>query len=658
METALRPAPAILIPDPRVTHSTLDNLFRPMTIGGVEVRNRIAMSALTMGAAGADGSVTDELIRFYVERARGGAGLITVGGAYPEPRGKEGPGMLGIHDDSLIGGYRRLTVRVRELGSAVFLQILHAGRYAMSGVTGLRPVAPSGIPSRLTGETPEELTADGILEVERSYGEAARRAHMSGFDGVEVLAGTGYLVSEFLSPATNRRTDGYGGGLENRMRFLVEVIEEIGRRVPGSFPIGVRISAEEYVEGGNTIVEARAIARRLEDLGVSYISVSAGWHESRRPIITREVRQGEFVPLARGIKGAVGIPVMAGVRIKDPVLADRIVGSGDADMVSMGRALIADPGLPAKAIEGRIREIRPCIACSHCLSSVFRGSIVECAVNPTLWPGAGSDERAGSPRRVLVVGAGPAGLEAAVTAASMGHRVVIADARPDIGGALAIASKPPYKGELLDLVEYYRAMIGRYGIELDLGREVDEGYVDEMGPDAVVVATGASPAIPGIPGVDLPHVRTAVDVLGNEMKLSGEVAVIGGGSTGLEAADYIADRGGRVSVVEMLDRVGSDLDLTVRWVLLGRLRERGVRMITGARVRGITPGSVVADAGGREVEIGADHVVLAVGMRPNGGLAERLRGRGYDVRAAGDCVRPAGILEAVRDGHRAAAGIG
>lgn len=633
----------------------LNYLFKPIIVGGVEVRNRIVMPALNMGYASSDGSVTDELINFYIERARGGVGLITVGGAYPELRGKIHHGMLGIHNDSLINSYRRLTDSIKKLGSRVILQILHGERYAKSDVSGFQPIAPSSIPSRLTGETPKELSREEIKEVERIYGEATYRAYQSGFDGVEILAGTGYLISEFLSPITNRRIDEYGGELENRMRFLVEVIEEVKRRVPRGFIIGCRISAEEYMDGGNTINETRIIVKKLEELDVSYVSVIAGWHESQRPLITREVPQGEFVYLAHEIKKITKLPVVACIRIKNPILADKIIEDGKADMVSMGRALITDPELPKKAFEGRFKEIRPCITCSHCLSATLQGLKVECTVNPRLGLRESEIKHVEKAKKILVVGAGPAGLEAAVTAASRGHRVIVVDRRLDIGGMLKIASKPPYKDELLSLIEYYSTMIRKYGVELDLGREVDEEYVKEINPDIVIVATGASPIIPNIPGVNLPHVKTAIEVLEKELTLKGDVVVIGGGGIGLETADYIISKGGRVNIVEMLNHVGLDLDRTVRWVIIRRLREKGVGIFTGAKVKEITSNSVVIDIDGKKAEIKADYVVLAVGMKPNNRLAEKLKG--YRIYMIGDCVKPARILEAVRDGYRVATSI-
>ena len=635
----------------------LNYLFKPIVIGGVEVRNRIVMPALNMGYADSDGSVTDELINFYVERAKGGVGLITVGGAYPELRGKTHPGMLGIHSDSLINGYRRLTDSIKRFGSRVVLQILHGGRYARSDVSGFQPIAPSSIPSRLTRETPRELSREEIREVERVYGEAAYRAYRSGFDGVEILAGTGYLISEFLSPVSNRRIDEYGGELENRMRLLVEVVEEVKRRVPGGFIVGCRISAEEYMDGGNTINEARIIAKRLEELDISYVSVIAGWHESQRPLITREVPQGGFVYLAYEIKKTIGIPVAACIRIKNPILADKIIGDGRADMVSMGRALIADPELPRKAFEGRISEIRPCITCMHCLSTVFQGLRVECTVNPRLGLRESEAKHVGEAKKILIVGAGPAGLEAAVTAASVGHRVVVADRCVDMGGMLKIASKPPYKDEIRSLIDFYKAIIRKYGVELDLGKGVDEEYVKEINPDIVIVAIGASPITPNIPGVNLPHVKTALEVLEKELTLKGDIVVIGGGGIGLETADYLTSKGGRVKIVEMLSRVGLDLDIAIRWIIIRRLREKGVEIFTDAKVKEITSKSVAIDIGGEKTEIKADHVVLAVGMKPNNRLAEKLGKAGYKVYMIGDCVKPARILEAVRDGYRVATSI-
>ncbi|MEM2709108.1 MAG: FAD-dependent oxidoreductase [Candidatus Methanomethylicia archaeon] len=630
----------------------LNYLFKPITIGGVELKNRIVMPGLMMGYADSDGSVTNQLINFYVERAKGGVGLITVGGAYPELRGKTHPGMLGIHSDSLINGYRELTDSIKKFGSKVILQILHGGRYARSSVSGIQPIAPSSIPSRLTGEIPREINREEIREVEKNYGEAAYRAYQAGFDGVEILAGTGYLISEFLSPVTNKRTDEYGGSLENRVRFLVEIIEEVKKKTPSRFIVGCRISAEEYMDGGNTINEAKTIVKRLEELGIHYVSVVAGWHESQRPLITREVPQGGFVDLAYEIKRNTSLPVIACIRIKNPVIADKIIGDGKADMVSMGRALIADPELPRKAFEGRINEIRPCIGCVHCLSVVFQGLRVECTVNPRLGMKETEINPTRNTRKILVIGAGPAGLEAAVTAASIGHKVVVIDKGESIGGMLKIASKPPYKEELHDLIDFYNTIINKYGVKVVLNREADEDYVKSLNPDIIILALGASPIIPDIPGVNLPHVRTAIEVLEKKLTLIGNIVVIGGGGIGLETADYITSKGGNVTIIEMLSRVGLDLDLAVRWIILKRLREKGVKILTETRVKEITSNSVIVDIGREQFKIETDHVVLAVGMRPNNKLAENLSRIGYKTYMIGDCIKPARILEAVRDGYR------
>ena len=636
----------------------LNYLFKPITIGGVEFRNRIVMPGLMMGYADGNGAVTDRLINFYVERAKGGVGLITVGGAYPELRGRTHFGMLGIHNDLLINSYKELTDSIKRFGSRVILQILHGGRYARSNVSGIQPIAPSSIPSRLTGEIPKEISREEIKEVERIHGEAAYRAYQAGFDGVEILAGTGYLISEFLSPVTNKRIDEYGGDLENRVRFLVEVIEEVKRRIPSRFIVGCRISVEEYMDGGNTINEAKIIVKKLEELSIHYVSIIAGWHESQKPLITREVPQGGFVDLAYEIRRNTSLPIVACIRIKNPVIADKIISEGKADMVSMGRALIADPELPRKAFEGRFSEIRPCITCMHCLSRVFQGLNVECTVNPRLGLRETEVIHREEAKKILIVGAGPAGLEAAVTAASIGHKVIVTDRGMDIGGMIRIASKPPYKNELYSLIDFYHAMISKYGIKLVLNREVDEEYVKNINPDIIILAIGASPLIPNIPGVNLPHVKTAVEVLEKELALTGNIVVIGGGGIGLETADYLASRkDGKITIIEMLNRVGLDLDIAIRWIILRRLRERGVEILTGAKVKEIAINLVNVDVNGKQIEIKAEHVILAVGMKPNNKLAEKLGRAGYKVYMIGDCVKPAKILEAIREGYRIATNI-
>lgn len=626
------------------------NLFKPIFINDLEIRNRIVLPAIEMGFANPDGSVSREAMDFYVARAKGGVGLIIVS-SWLDLTTRFHPRGLFLDDDSLIASFKRLTEEVKRHGARVFLQVQHYGPMVSPQLSGSIPIAPSAIPSRITKVTPREMTVEEIREVERRYGDVAYRAYKAGFDGYEIHIGVGGLINRFLSQATNKRSDEYGGDLENRMRILVEICHEVRRRVPKSFVIGCRMSAEDWVEGGNTIEDTKIIARRLEDLGIHYINVVVGWHESPRPIISREVPPGGHIQLAYEIKKVVSIPVIGGIRIKWPDLADRLIGEGKVDMVFLARALIADPEWPKKAREGRVDEIRPCIGCTNCLSRVFEQRRVDCSVNPRLGNELHDIPKVSRPKRILIVGAGPAGLEAAITLAQRGHLVTVIDRNNRIGGAVNIACKPPYKAELRDLINYYETMLRKYGVKLMLGRELDDSVIDEVKPEVIIAAMGAKPIIPQVPGVDKPHVTTAVEILEREEVPEGQVVVIGGGGVGLDVADYLSEKGVKVVIVEMLPQVGQDVPRVSRWVQLARLRRKGVEVMVNTRLVAIEDDGVVVEQNGRRKKIEARRVVLSVGMTPNNKVIDELRGRGFTVFAIGDCHRPARILDAIKSGY-------
>lgn len=622
-----------------------DALFSPVQIGGLTVRNRVYMPAMTTGLGDDEGNVTPQVLDFYTARARGGAGLIVVGGAYSDRRGKGYYGMLAMDRDELVEQHRALVRNIKAHGAAAALQVLDAGRYSSSRVTGLRPVAPSAVPSRLTGETPLEMSAEEIREYERRIADAVRRASLAGYDGAELHAGMGYLISQFLSPLTNRRNDEYGGGLEGRMRFLVEAFEESRRATPKGFLIGVRVSMHDFMEGGNTEREGLEVVRRLDALGADFISVIEGWHESRTPLITQDVPPAGFLWLAELAKGATGRPVIYTTRVKDPGLANRIVEEGKADMVGLGRALLADPEWPEKAMSGRADEIRPCLACSHCLSSLFvrafqgRPGPVECQVNPRIGRETEGIRAAERRRNVLVIGGGPAGLEVALTLSMRGHQVVLVEREKELGGMVVPAGASAHKSELRELVGYYERMLRKLGVRVMLGSEADQellGWAEE-----VVVATGALPK-------RLPGAVDAVDVLRKGMKLEGNVVVVGGGETGLEVADFLSDMGSRVTVVESR-KAGERVELTERGHLFRRLREKGVKVFERTELKEVREGvAVLVDGDGKEIMVPCDHLVNATGMEPNREVLKALQGRSYHM--IGDCVEPRRIGDAVREG--------
>jgi 2,4-dienoyl-CoA reductase (NADPH2) len=625
-------------------------LFSPLSIGRMLVRNRIVMPALTTGYA--FGEVTDQLKHYFEARARGGAGLIVVGIAAVE-KGLEY--VISAADDSYIPGLRELAEAIHAHGAKTALQLWHPGRYEYVEITGREPVSASDVPPPIFSRVkPRALTVPEIRRIEEEFAQAAGRAKEAGFDAVEFIGSAGYLISQFLSPVTNRRTDEYGGPLENRMRFLLEIVERTREVVGRDFPLMCRLSGDELIPGGNTLREMKVVARALAEAGISAINVTAGWHESRVPMITMEVPRGGYVYLAEGIKEALRgteVRVAASNRINEPALAERILREGKADLISMGRALVADPDLPRKAQEGRVEDIVTCIGCCQgCFDRLFEGRPLTCMVNP----GVGREgevrvEPAERRKRVLVVGGGPGGMKAAETAALKGHEVILCEEDGELGGQLNLASVTPGREELGTLVRELALHTRKAGVEVRTNTRVDARMVEEVAPDAVVVATGALPIVPPFPGVDLPHVVQAWQVLGGR-EVGRRVVVVGGGGVGCYTSHYLASRGKEVTLLEMLEKVAGDVGITTRWILRENLRKGGVRIFTSTKVREIRPEGVLAEREGREEVFPADSVVLAVGSRPNSKLAEELRGRVEELYVVGDCSQPRKALEAIQEG--------
>ncbi|MBI2355527.1 MAG: FAD-dependent oxidoreductase [Deltaproteobacteria bacterium] len=665
-----------------------DPLFQPILINTMLVKNRILMPAMHMNMAG-NYAVTDRLVDFYAERARGGAGMITVGYATVDELSGN-PGNIGAHKDVYIPGLTRLAAAIRDNGARASVQLNHAGRYNHTMLTGGRqPVAPSPLPSRLTRETPHELTIPEIGEIVEHFAQAARRVREAGFDAVEILSGTGYLISEFLSPLTNKRDDEYGGPFENRIRFGLEVIKGVREAVGKDFPLLVRVNGNEFMQGGSTRRELQEYAVRLAYEGVDAICVNVGWHEARVPQIVTEVPRGVFAYLARGIKERVAVPVIASHRINDPATAREIIADGQCDMVAIGRALIADPYFPEKARSGRDRDIVHCVACAQgCFDNLFKMKAVECLCNPK----AGYERtrelaRADRPLKVMVVGGGAAGMSAAIAAAERGHHVTLHEKGSRLGGQLLLAGAPPGRGEFRELADDLARQVALSGATVILGSAVNGTLLNDAHPDAVILATGGVPITPPIPGVDLPHVVQAWDVLTGAVTTGRRVVIIGGGAVGIETALLLAEKGTlsgealkfllvhgaepvedlyglatrgsrQVTVIEMLDELGKNFGRSTRWGMMQDVERYGVATRAAARVVEITAGCVWIENGGRIEEIPADSVVLAVGTRAQNPLQEDVAARGWALRVVGDAQRPAMVFDAIHQGFMAGREIG
>ncbi len=524
------------------------SLFSPLKIGNFLLKNRIVMPAMHLNYT-PEGSVTDRLITFYEERAKGGVALIIVGGCIIDALSGD-QSMIDISDDKFIPGLQRLTDKVHQHGAGIAAQLYHAGRYANSDghlfSIGQQPLAPSAIPSRFARENPKEMTKGDIREVISNFSKAAQRAKKAGFDAVEIIGSAGYLLAQFLSPVTNIRNDEYGGSPEKRMRFGLEVVAAIRAAVGKYFPILIRLAGNDFIPGGNTNKETRLFAVELEKCGVDAFNITGGWHETKVPQINMEVPRGALAYLAQGVKLVVAKPVIACNRLCDPVIADELINQGSADLVGIARGLLADPEMPKKILEGRCDEITACIGCNQgCFDHVFDLQPIECMVNPRAGHELDFPEtpKAVTKKRVMVIGGGPGGLSAARTAAMAGHQVVLYDAADKPGGQLRLAGALEGRQEFLSYAEVLVRQTERAGVTIHTGKRVDEKLIKRQKPDVVVLATGGAPIIPDIPGVDNRHVVQAWDVLAGRVDLGKEVVVIGGGAVGVEVATFIAKKG-------------------------------------------------------------------------------------------------------------------
>lgn len=640
-------------------NNAFTKLFECGRIGQMELKNRIIKAPQWTLLGARDGSVTERLIRYYKEIARGGTALIIVEYAFVDHEGsKAGPCELGVADNEYLPGLSLLAQAIQANGAKVALQIVHCGRQRSLG----SPIkAPSRIPlegSLLRGwPMPEELTFEETREIVSAFGDAARRAQVAGFDMVEIHGAHGYLISSFLSPRTNKRTDSYGGSAENRMRFLLEIVGDARQKVGPDFPIGIRLNGTDYEPGGVMIEDTIAAAKELEKLGVDVLHMSGGTHYQRlNRTSTMSLPPGLMVWAAEAVRKEVGIPVMASGSITTPELAEEILENGRADFVSLGRPLFADPYWPQKAREGRPEDIAPCIRCNDgCFyRSMTQAKAILCTVNPALGK---EDELSITPTRrrkkVAIVGGGPAGMEAARVCALSGHDVTLYEKR-QMGGALIEASVPEFKPDLRRLLSYFTSQIDKLKIKV-IDQEATVDTIKNGGFDAVIVAAGGSPIKLDIAGADKPLVSGALEVLGGKVPVGQRVLMVGGGMVGTETGLFLAEQGKEVTFIEVLDEFMNGVGSLDQIVYRERLAKQKVIIHTGKRVETVLDkGAVIVDRYGSKEEVQADSIVVAIGFTPQGALAKELQKEGLEVYAIGDCVSPRKIFDAIHEGYLAA----
>lgn len=635
-----------------------EKLTQPFRLKNLDLRNRIVMAPMLSRLCDPGGVVSPKLIDYYAERAKGGAGLLIVEYCYiDEKESKANQGQLGVYSDQLLAGLGDLAEAIHEWGAKTVLQICHAGRCTSRKYMGRQPMAPSPVPS-YTGEMAREMTPEDIEGVIEAFAEAARRAKFAGFDGVELHGTHGYLMAQFLSPYTNRRADVYG---RDRGLFGLRVLERVRSRVGKDFLVGYRLSGEEFVEGGITLDQARPFARRLEEAGIDYIHVSGSITEKGEHfVIPLYFPQGYLLHLAAAIKQMVQVPVIAVGAIHDPALAEEALEKGQADLIAMGRALIADPELPRKIQAGHAEDIRTCLRCNEgCSGRVRPNRTQRCAVNAEV----GRERQmsihpVSQPRHVCVIGGGPAGMEAARVLAQRKHRVTLLEKEDELGGLLRYASVPDFKKELRGFLHYQKRQIKKLGVEVLLRERATPERVRQLRPDAVILAAGSTMGVPGIPGADLPCAGTAVQLFAGALSTGDRVVVVGGSAMGCEAAAYLASQGKKVTVVEMLGDLAPDLETRARLALLQILKTKQVELLTGWKVQEIKKDRVLL--AGREwqiKEIPAESVILALGLTPNRELIQPLKESFSEVHVIGDCLEPRKIYQAVHEGAFAARAI-
>ncbi len=637
--------------------SNYPHLMAEGKIGRMVLRNRIVMPPMVSNFAEKTGEVSERLIRYLERRARGGVGLIIVEGAYVSMEGKGFSAEVGSYDDRLIPGLSRLAKAVQGQGAKIALQLLHGGRQTRTEVTGLPIVAPSPIPCPVVQQVPAAPDKAHIARIVQDFAQAARRAREAGFDAVEVHGAHGYLIHQFLSPLSNQRTDEYGGSKENRVRFASEVLEEVRRTVGPDFPVILRIDAEEFLDGGIdlplSIYYCQTLAPRLDALHVSGGSYGArGWIV--QPYFNEP---GLLAPLAGEIRRKVKIPIIAVGRLHSPEKAEEVLARGDADFIAIGRGLLADPDFPLKAKENRANEIMPCLSCCIGCTDRLRSNLdIACVVNPFLGKEYCKPPMLEGKPTCLIIGAGPAGMSAAVMLAERGAKVTLVEKKELMGGQFKWAAKVNFKQPFEKVIDLYRKRLEDLGVRL-IRRDATAEWVKEQRADYTILATGSLPYVPSIPGGEGLKTITFGEALEEGVE-EDRVLILGGGATGCEVAELLLSKGNKVVLVEVLEQLATDLGST-RLPLLDRLHKMGVESYTKTQVVEVRKDRVLLQREGKSFSVeGIECIIMACGVKPDGGLAKELEKAGVAFQAIGDCRKPQNGFWAVREGFELGMALG
>ncbi len=631
-------------------------LFQPIKIGKMEIKNRLSVPSMGNSFSAGDGAVSQRHLEYYELRARGGFGfIITEMVTVDRETGLRGPKLLCIHDDSLIPGFKKLADTVHKYGTKLAVQIVHPGRCVLPEfIGGKTPVAPSAVPDPTENVMPRALTVDEIKDLVEKFAQAAHRVKEAGCDAVELHGAHGYLISQFMSAYANRRADEYGGGFEGFLRFPLEVVRRTRKVVGPDFPLFFRISAEEAVPKGRTVPESIEMTKRLVEAGIDAVDVSIGVMESiRYTCAPADMPQGFNASISNEFKKALNVPILVTGRINEPSVAAEIIKSGKADLVHIGRQSLADPNWPVKVKEGRTQDIVKCLSCNEaCIYALglWPRPFVTCVQNLMV----GREEqyaqpKTAKPKKVLVAGGGPSGLEAARTAALRGHKVILFEKEGYLGGQTKLVAIPPSKEIYQEVARSRTKALEELKVDIRLGQRLTADKIKEIKPDVLIIATGSEPTIPEIPGVNHKNTISARQALSTE-EIGKNVLVIGGGLVGSETADYLSGKGKNVTIIEMLGHIAEGIGPAALFFLRNRLKEKQVKIMTRTTVKSIADDGVVVETASGEKRLGPfDTIVLAVGATAVNDLEEQAKDLVPEVYVIGDAAKPGKIFAAVEE---------